>query len=141
MQFTGRRAVTQRRVWTRRPEEITQPAGQLPVRHRLRCAPRSRVFDAVQEGRRDKHPGQHQMKRLVVREFFAAQLAIQPAQFVGFFGREGTAIGLRRKFDQALDLDRLAGQQTFAEGRHAVGDRLAIRFEQLRVAVLRGVLH
>ena len=54
-------------VGHRGPEEIAEPAGELPVRDRLRLGPGAGPLDAVEERRRDQDPGQHQPERLVMR--------------------------------------------------------------------------
>ena len=71
-----------------------------------------------------------------MRQLLVAQLAVEAAQFAGFILRERPAIRAIRKLEHRRDVFRLGSHEALLEGRRALHDRLAQRFEAL-VAVRR----
>ena len=80
-QLAGGGGAAQFRIRQRRPQEVTQPRGQLGVCHRHRLRATTRFLTAIQKRRRGQHPGDRQLNRLLVRNLALPQSAIQRPQY------------------------------------------------------------
>ena len=97
------------------PEEVAQPAGQLPVGDFSRGLGR-RLLQPIEEGGGDKDPGQGQAKGLVVGQLLTAQPAVEPVKLLHLQLGQGTAVGAAGEPDQGRQLPGFGIDQFPAKG-------------------------
>ena len=125
-------------VGHRGPEEIAEPAGELPVRDRAGRVPRAGPLDPVEERRRDQDSGHHEPQRVLMPELLRAEGPIQCPQFLILVLRQRPTIGPCGQAHELIELLRLRGGLHLQRGLVRGRDRLPPRLDLRRLALLRG---
>ena len=115
------------RIRQRRPQEVTQPRGQLGVCHRHRLRATTRFLTAIQKRRRGQHPGDRQLNRLLVRNLALPQSAIQRPQYLLLFTTQRPPPRAPRKLQHTVKMPRLVRLEAFAKGRNPFHQRFPVR--------------
>ena len=136
-----RRKAPQLRVRHRRPEEVAEAAGELPVGDGPWFGAFRRLLGPVEEGRGDEDPGQRQANRRIVVQVLLAEPGVEALQLPPLMVAQRAAVGPFRELQHRVEVLRPRVDELLPQGRGAVGDRLLEVLEQVGVAILRRVFH
>ena len=126
-QLAGGGGAAQFRIRQRRPQEVTQPRGQLGVCHRHRLRATTRFLTAIQKRRRGQHPGDRQLNRLLVRNLALPQSAIQRPQSLLLFTTQRPPPRTPRKLQHTVKMPRLIRLEAFPKGLNPFHQRFPVR--------------